>query len=130
LLVPLKNQYMLNYPFNNNLYFFSDMQSTNMPTTNPSTSTDVTEDGLTQPVKNKVQRVRFPTTRSQNSPKWNASRPDKHDDAPLLADYASANTSKTAASLPRISLGDNKTESKTKQSHFGGGGVKRLMWNQ
>jgi hypothetical protein len=41
--------------------------------------------------------------------------------APLLVDYASAKTSKTAASLPPISLGDNKTKSKTKQSQFGEG---------
>jgi hypothetical protein len=121
---------MFNYPFNNNIYFFSAIQSTKMLTTNPSTNTDVTEDGLTQPVKKKVQRGRFPTARSQNRPKRNASRPDKHGAAPLLVDYASAKTSKTVASLPPISLGYNKNKIKTKQSQFGEKKVKRLMWTQ
>jgi hypothetical protein len=89
-----------------------------MPTTNPSASTDVSEDSLTQPLKEKVQRGRLPTTRSQNRPTRNASRPDNHNVAPLLADYVSDNTSKTAASLPPIYLGDNKTKSKTNQSQF------------
>jgi hypothetical protein len=114
LFVPLKKQYVINYPFNTNLYFFSDIQSTKMPTKDPSTSTDVIEDGLTQPVKKKVQRRRLPITRSKDRPKRNASRPDKHNVAPLLADCAPAKTSKTAASLPPISLGDNKTKSKAK----------------
>jgi hypothetical protein len=47
------------------------------------------------------------------------SRPDKQDVAPLLADYASAKNSKTAASLPPISLRYNKNKSKTKQSQLG-----------
>jgi hypothetical protein len=121
---------MFNYSFNTNLYFFCAIQSTKIPTTHTSTSTDVSEDGLTQPVKKKVQRGRFPTTRSHNLPKRNASRPDKHNVAPLLADYASAKTSKTSASLPSISLGDNKTKSKTKQSQFGEKKGKRLIWTQ
>jgi hypothetical protein len=99
-------------------FIFFCYQSINMPTTNPSTSTDVSEDGLTQPVKKKVQRGRLPTTRSHNRPKWNNSRPDKHNVAPLLADYATK-TLKTVASLPPISIGDNKTKIKTKQSQFG-----------
>jgi hypothetical protein len=114
-LFPFKNQYMLNYHFNTNLYFFSDIQSTKMPTTSPSTNTDATEDGLTKPVKKKVQMGRLPTTRSHNHPNWNASRPNKHDVEPLLADYASAKTSKTAASLLTNSLGCNKNKSKTKK---------------
>jgi hypothetical protein len=82
---------MLNYPFNTNLYFFSAIQSTKMPIKNPSTSTDITKDSLTQHVKKKVQRGRLPTTRNQNRSKQNAYTPDKHDASPLLADYASAN---------------------------------------
>jgi hypothetical protein len=112
---------MFNYPFNTNLYLFSAIQSTKMMTNNTATSTDVTEDCLTQTVKKKVQRGILPTTRSHNCQKRNVSIPDKHDVSPLLADYASAKTSKTAASLPPISLGDNKTKSKTNQSQFGGG---------
>jgi hypothetical protein len=90
-----------------------------MPTKNPSTNTDVSEDGLTHPIKKKVQRGRLPTTRSQYRPKHNASKPDQHNVALLLDEYASGKTSKTAASLPPISLGDNKTKSKTKQSKYG-----------
>jgi hypothetical protein len=66
-----------------------------------------------------VQRGRFPTTRIQNRPKWNAYRPDEQDFAPLLANYASAKTSKTAASQSPISLGNNKNKSKTNQSQLG-----------
>jgi hypothetical protein len=107
---------MFNYPFNTNLYFFSAIQSAKMSTTNPSMSTDVSEDGLTQPIKEKVQRGRLATMRSHNRPKQNASRPDKHNVARLLAHYASAKTSKTDASLPPNYLSDNKTKRKTKQS--------------
>jgi hypothetical protein len=130
LFVPLKKQYVFNQPFNTNLYLFSAIQFTKMPTKNPSTSTDSGEDGLTQPVKKKVQRGRLSITRSQDRPKRNASRPDKHNVAPLLAEYASAKTSKTAASLPPISLGANKTKSKTKQSQCGGKKGQRVMWTQ
>jgi hypothetical protein len=119
LFVPLKKQYVFKYPFNTNIYVFSAIQSTKMPTKNPSTSTNVSKDGLTQPVKKKVQRGRFPIMRSQDRPKSNASRPIKHNFAPLLTDYASAKTLKTAASLPPISPCDNNTKSKTKQSQFG-----------
>jgi hypothetical protein len=92
-----------------------------MPPKNPSNNTDGSEDGLTQPAKKNVQRGRSWITRSQDHPKRNASGPDKHNVVPLMADYASAKTSKTAASLPPISLGDNKTKCKTNQSQGGGG---------
>jgi hypothetical protein len=92
LFVPLKKQYVFIKLSNANLYFFSAIQFTKMLTKNPSTSTDVSEDGLTQPVKKKVQRGRLSITRSQDRPKQNASRPNKHNIAPLLADYASAKT--------------------------------------
>jgi hypothetical protein len=122
LIVPLKKQYIFKYHVNTNLYLFSAIQSTKMLTTIPSTDTDVTEDGLLQPVKKKVQRGILPTTRSHNRSKQNASRPGKHNVAPLLTDYASAKTSKTAVSLPPISLSYTKNKSKTKQSQLGGGG--------
>jgi hypothetical protein len=120
-----------------------------MPTKNPSNSTDDSEnglthptkkkvqrgtddseDGLTHPTKKKVQRGRLSITRSQDRTKWNASRPDKHNVAPLLAEYASAKTSKTAASLPPISLSDNKTKCKTTQSQGGGEKGRPVMCTQ
>jgi hypothetical protein len=122
LFVRLKQQYVFNQPFNNN-HFFPAIQFTKMPTKNPYNSTDGSEDGLTQPAKKKVQRGRLSITRSQYRPKWNASRPDKHNAAPFLAKYASAKILKTAASLTPISLGDNKTKCKT--NHSQGGGEKR-----
>jgi hypothetical protein len=101
-----------------------------MPTKNPSTSTDGSEDGSTQPVKRKLQRGKLSTTRSQERPKWNASRPDQHNVAPLLAEYASAKTSKTAASLQLVSLGGNKTKSNINQSQGGGKKGWCVMWTQ
>jgi hypothetical protein len=56
-----------------------------------------------------------PTKRSQDHPKQNASRPDKHDVSPLHVGYASANTSKTVASLPPISPVYNKNKTKPSQ---------------
>jgi hypothetical protein len=106
------------------IFIFFAIQFTKMPTENPSTSTNGSEDGLTEPVKKKLQRGRLSIARSQDPPKRNASRPDKHNVAPLLAEYASAKTSRTAASLPPIYLGDNKTKSKTNQSQ--GGGKRRM----
>jgi hypothetical protein len=47
------------------------------------------------------------------NPKQNATKPDKHNVAPLLAEYASATTSKTAVYLPPISLRDNNTKHST-----------------
>jgi hypothetical protein len=119
---------VFNKPFNTNLYFFSDIQFTKMPTKNPSTSTNISEDGLTQPVKKKVQKGRLSIRRSQDRPKRNASIPDKHNVAPFLAEHASAKTSKTAASLTSISLGDNNTKSKTNQSQSGGEKGQGVMW--
>jgi hypothetical protein len=101
-----------------------------MPTKIPSTDTDGTEYSSPQPVKKKMPRGRLSTTRSHNRPKRNASMPDKHDAAPLLADYASSETSKTAAPLPPISLGYNKNKSKTKQAQLGGKKGKRLICTQ
>jgi hypothetical protein len=52
-------------------------------------------------------------TTSNDYPKRNATKPDKHNVAPLLVEYASATISKTAASLPHISLRDNNTKHST-----------------
>jgi hypothetical protein len=51
-------------------------------------------------VKKKIERGRLSTTTTNDRPKLNAIKPDKHNVAPLLAEYASATISKTAASLP------------------------------
>jgi hypothetical protein len=84
-----------------------------MSTKHPPTGTDGTEDVLTQPIKKKVQRGRLSTTTSKNIPKRHAAKPDNHNDAPLLVDYASAKTSKTAVSMPPLYIGDNKTKRST-----------------
>jgi hypothetical protein len=72
---------------------------------------------LTQPVKKKVQRLS--TTTSKDRPKRHAAKPDNYNVAPLIAEYASAKTSKTAVSLPPISLRDNKTKRSTNPSQDG-----------
>jgi hypothetical protein len=58
----------------------------------PPIGTNGTEDGLTQPVKKKVQRGILSTTTRKDRPKRHAAKPDKHNVAPLLAEYASAKT--------------------------------------
>jgi hypothetical protein len=42
------------------------------------------------------------STRSQDNPKWNASRPDKYDTSSFLTVCASTKTSKSALSLPTV----------------------------
>jgi hypothetical protein len=117
---------VFNQSFYTNLFIFGPIQLIKMPTKNHSSSTNGSKDDSTaQPVKKKLQRGRLSTTRSQDRPKHNASRPDKHNVAPLLVEYASAKTSKTAPSLPPISLGDSKTKSNISQSQ--GGGKKRMV---
>jgi hypothetical protein len=90
-----------------------------MPTKNPVNATEHTDHASSKPDKKKVQRGRVPTTRSQDRPKQNASRPAKHDASPLLASYASAKTSKSVDSLPPISPVYNKNKNKTKPSQHG-----------
>jgi hypothetical protein len=97
-------------------FFVCPSQFSKMPTRNPPTGTDGTEDGLSQHVKHKLQRVRFSTTTSKDRPKRHATKPDKRNVAPLLAEYASATTSKTAVSLRPISLRDNNTKRSTDPS--------------
>jgi hypothetical protein len=68
---------------------------------------------VSQHVKKKIQRGRLWTTTSKDRPKRHTTKPDKHNVAPLLAEYASATTSKTAVSMPPISLRDNNTNFST-----------------
>jgi hypothetical protein len=84
-----------------------------MPTKHPPSGTDGTGDGLSQHVKKELERVRLSTTTSNDCPQQNATKPDKHNVAPLLVEYASATISKTSASLPPISLRENNTEHST-----------------
>jgi hypothetical protein len=76
----------------------------------PPSGTDGTEDGLSQHVKKKNERGILLMTTTNYHPKRNATKPDKHNVAPLLAEYASATILKTAASLPLVSLRDNNTK--------------------
>jgi hypothetical protein len=84
-----------------------------MPTKHPPSGTDGTEDGLSQRVNKKLERGRLLMTTSNDRPKRNATKPDKHNVAPLLVEYASVRVSKTAVSLPPISLRDNNTKHST-----------------
>jgi hypothetical protein len=79
----------------------------------PSGCQPVAYDTSAKPGKKKVQRGRV-STRSQDHLKRSASRPDTHDAPPLLANYALAKTSKTAASLPPISPCTTRTKTRTK----------------
>jgi hypothetical protein len=100
-------------------FFVCPIQFSMVPTKNPPTDTDGTEDGLSQHVKKKLQRGRLSTTTSNDRPKRHATKPDKHNVAPLLAEYVSTTTSKTAVSLPPISLRDNNTKRSTDPSDDG-----------
>jgi hypothetical protein len=112
---------VFNQPFDTNFYFFGPIQFIKMPTKNHSSSTDGSEDGSTaQRVKIKYEVVKGKIIDNKKPNKKPGSRPDKHNVAPLLAEYASAKTSKTAASLPPISFGDNKTKINISQSQGGG----------
>jgi hypothetical protein len=93
--------------------FVFPIQFAKMPTKHPPSGTDGIEDGLSQHVKKKLQRGRFSTTTSKDHPKRHATKPYKHNVAPLLSEYASATTSKTAVSLPPISIRDNNTKHST-----------------
>jgi hypothetical protein len=95
------------------LFIFCSIQFAQMPTKHPPSGTDSTEDGLSQHVKKKLERGRLSMTTSNDRPKRNATKPDKHNVAPLLAEYASVTISKTAASRPPISLRDNNNKHST-----------------
>jgi hypothetical protein len=84
-----------------------------MPTKHPPSGTDGTEYGLSQHVKKKIERGIFSTTTTNDRPKQNATKPEKHNVAPLLVEYASATISKTSASLPAVSLRNNNTKHST-----------------
>jgi hypothetical protein len=55
----------------------------------------------------KIERGRFSTTTTSDRPKRQVTKPDKQHLSPLLAGYASATMSKTAAFLPPIDDGAN-----------------------
>jgi hypothetical protein len=68
-----------------------------MPTKHPPIVADDTEDGMSQYVKKKLERGILSTTTTKDRPKRNVTKPDRQNVAPLLAEYASATISKTAA---------------------------------
>jgi hypothetical protein len=78
-----------------------------MLTKHPPSVAGDTGDGLSQHVKKKVERGRLSTTTTNDRPKRNVTKPDRQNVAPLLAGYASATISKTAASLPPFDDGVN-----------------------
>jgi hypothetical protein len=86
------------------------IQFAQMPAKHPPSGTGGTEGGLSQHVKKKLERGRLSTTTRNDRPKLNATKPDKNNVAPLLEEYVSAAISKTAASLPPLSLRYNNTK--------------------
>jgi hypothetical protein len=91
-----------------------------MPTKHPPSVTNDTEDGLSQHVKKKVERGRLSTTTTNDRPKRNVTKIDRQNIAPLLAEYASATISKTAASLPPFDDGVNKNKKASLESMMEG----------
>jgi hypothetical protein len=91
-----------------------------MPTKHPPSVADNTGDGLSQHVKNKVERVRLSTKTTNDRPKQNVTKPDRQNVAPLLAEYASATISKIAASLPPFDDGVNKNKKASLESMMEG----------
>jgi hypothetical protein len=60
------------------------------------------------------------TTTTNDRPKRNVAKPDRQNVAPLLAEYASATLSKTAASLPPFDDGVNKNKKASLESMMEG----------
>jgi hypothetical protein len=84
-------------------FFLSSLQHAEKVVVNVNDLTEPSDNATakpTQAVKLKVQRGRV--TRSQDRPKRDASSLDENDAAPLLANYASAKTSKTLLCLPTV----------------------------
>jgi hypothetical protein len=77
-----------------------------MPTTHPPSVGNDSGDGVLQPVK-KIERGRLSTTATNDFTKRQVTKPDKQNISPLLAGYASATISKTAAFLPPLDDGVN-----------------------
>jgi hypothetical protein len=78
-----------------------------MPTKHPPSVGDDSGDGMSQPVEKKIERGRLSTTTTSDRLKRQVTKPDKQNPSPLLAGYASAKMSKTAAFLPPIDDGVN-----------------------
>jgi hypothetical protein len=87
-----------------------------MPTKHPPIVGDDSGDGVSQPVKKKNERGIFSTTTINDRPKRHVTKPDKQNLSPLLAGYASATISKTAASLPLFDDGVNQTKKTSLES--------------
>jgi hypothetical protein len=87
-----------------------------MPTKHPPSVADDTGDGLSQHVKKKVERGRLWTTTTNDRQQRNVTKPDRQNLSPLLAGYASATISKTAASLPPFDDGVNKNKKASSES--------------
>jgi hypothetical protein len=79
-----------------------------MPTKHPPSVANDSGDGVSHPVRNKTERVRLSMTTTNERPKRNVTKPDKQNLSPLIAGYASATISKTAAFLPPFDDGVNK----------------------
>jgi hypothetical protein len=91
-----------------------------MPTKHPPSVAADTGDGLSRPVKKKVEKGRLSTTTTNDRPKQNVTKPDSQNVAPLLAEYASATISRTAASLPPFDDGVNKNKKVSLESMMEG----------
>jgi hypothetical protein len=87
-----------------------------MPTKHPPSVTDDSGDGVSQPMKKKIERGRLSTTATNDHPKRNVTKPNKQNLSPLLPGYASATISKTAAFLPPFDDGVNKTKKTSLES--------------
>jgi hypothetical protein len=79
-----------------------------MPTKHPPSVADDSGDGVSHPVKKKIERGRLSTTTTNDCPNQNVTKPDKQNLSPLLVGYASATISKNAAFLPPFDDGVNK----------------------
>jgi hypothetical protein len=87
-----------------------------MLTKHPASVADDSGDGVSQPVKKKVERGRLSMTTTNDLPKRNVTKPDRQNLSPLLAGYASATISKTAAFLPPFDDGVNKNKKTSLES--------------
>jgi hypothetical protein len=87
-----------------------------MPTKHPPSVANDTGYGLLQHVKKKVERGRLSMTTTNDRPKQNVTKPHRQNLSPLLAGYASATISKTAASLPPFYDGVNKNKKASSES--------------
>jgi hypothetical protein len=78
-----------------------------MPTKHLPSVGDDSGDGMSQPVRGKIERGRLSTTTTSDRLKRQITKPDKQNPSPFLVGCASAKMSKTAALLPPIDDGVN-----------------------